>query len=381
MRLFFFGQALILLGLSGCASTTIETHELVFFPPAPDPPRVQFLLGIGDSRDVAGRSVETTLFSYGSTTKDEVKSFIKPYGIATYKNYIYVSDTMSSQVAVINLAEKSFEWLEGNFGPGKLQKPTNLTCDRQGYLYVADTALNKVLVYDLAGHFVRTYGEGYRIQPIGVAADDRWIYVLDKGHRKILIFNKKTGKLLEGFGQGSDNPVENLTFSTNMALTEKGIFYIADAGSGRVVSFDLDGHFLNAFGKLGDGVGQFARPKGIAADDNGRVYTVDAVHKNVQIFNNKGQLLMFFGLPGQSVGSLDLPASLTVTDQNLDFYQQLAAPSFNLEQVIMVVNQIGRHRLKIYGLGKQQGVDYETYYRKILKKKRNDAVERLKKKQ
>lgn len=213
----------ILLVVSGCAPVAVENQKAVFFPPEPDPPRVQYLMGIRDSRDVVGDDVETSLFSLNETVSNEVKVFVKPYGIATSGQTIYVSDTLQSQIAVINLAQKSFTWLKGNFGPGKLQKPTSLATDRQGFLYVADTVRKKVMTYDGEGNFVRTYGDGRNIMPVGVGADDRRVYVLDRNSRKILVFNKKTGRLIEALGQ-TGNPAEGLALPTNMALTERGVF-------------------------------------------------------------------------------------------------------------------------------------------------------------
>jgi hypothetical protein len=137
---------------------------------------------------------------------------------------------------------------------------------------------------------------------------------------------------------------------------------------------------LGSFGEMGDGLGQFGRPRGVATDSKKHFYVVDASHQNVQLFNDKDQLLMFFGNPGLPVGSLNIPAGIAVTDQDLDYYQQFAAPGFELEQVILVVNQIGRYKINIYGLGKMRGVDYETYYRETLKKKRKSDAERVNKK-
>lgn len=195
----------ILLVVSGCAPVAVENQKAVFFPPEPDPPRVQYLMGIRDSRDVVGDDVETSLFSLNETVSNEVKVFVKPYGIATSGQTIYVSDTLQSQIAVINLAQKSFTWLKGNFGPGKLQKPTSLATDRQGFLYVADTVRKKVMTYDGEGNFVRTYGDGRNIMPVGVGADDRRVYVLDRNSRKILVFNKKNRKADRSFGTNGES--------------------------------------------------------------------------------------------------------------------------------------------------------------------------------
>lgn len=360
-RLLLLGVLVLL--IAGCAPKVAKKDESVFFPPAPNPPRVQFLMGIGDSRDVEGKDTEYSLFSMDPTQGDDVKFFLKPYGIATHGDKIYVSDTLGGKVAVINIKQRTFDWLKGGFGPGKLKKPINLATDNQGNLYVADTIRKKIVMYDPEGNFLKVYGDAYDMKPVDVAVDDRNVYALDFSRSKILVFNRNTGKLVEGLGQDSDNPKENLSLPTNMALTDRGIFYVTNITTGIIVKLDRDGHVIGTIGKMGDGFGQFGRPKGIETDSNGYVYAVDSAHQNVQLFDENGRLLMFFGDPGLPVGSLNLPAGIAVTDTNLDFFQQMAAPDFKLEQIVMVVNQVGQHRVSIYGLGKKVNFDYEAFYK------------------
>ncbi|MEE4254267.1 MAG: hypothetical protein V2I50_09555 [Desulfuromusa sp.] len=365
----------------GCAPTTaVKQHETVFFPPAPSPPRVQFLLGIGDSRNVEGDESEISLFSMNAELSEEIKTFSKPYGIAAHGSLFYVCDTIAGTVAGIDLRQKTMIWLKGNYGPGKIIKPINLTMDKDGNLYVADTGRKQVLAYDNEGNFQKVYGSGYDVKPVDVAVDDQRLYLLDISRHKILVFNKASGELIEGFGQDAENPLDRLYLATNMTLTEQGLFYVANAGSGSIIKLDRDGHVLGSFGKMGDGFGQFARPRGVATDSKKRFYVVDAAHQNVQLFNDQDRLLMFFGDPGLPVGSLNVPAGVAVTDQDLAFYQQFAAPGFELEQVILVVNQVGRYKINIYGLGEMQGIDYEAYYRESLEKMRKADDEQLKKK-
>jgi DNA-binding beta-propeller fold protein YncE len=366
---------------SGCAPTTaVKKHDPVFFPTAPIPPRVQFLTGIGDSRDVEGDGAEVSLFSMTAVQHDALRAFSKPYGITAHGSKFYVSDTLAGSVAVIDLRQKNFTWLKGNFGPGKLIKPINLTTDKTGNLYVADTGRKQVVAYDAEGNFLQTYSSAYELKPVDVAVDDQRVYILDMSQHKVLVFNKTNGKLLEGLGQDSENPQERLYLATNMTLTEQGLLYVANAGTGSIIKLDRDGHVLGSFGKMGDGLGQFGRPRGVATDSKKRFYVVDASHQNVQLFNDKDQLLMFFGNPGLPLGSLNLPAGIAVTDQDLDYYQQFAAPGFELEQVILVVNQVGRYKINIYGLGKMQGIDYEAYYREGVERRRKAEAEQVDKK-
>ena len=376
---------LLLLGalfalLSGCAPTQMKSTEAVFFPPAPNPPRIQFLFGFGNSRDVEGQVAELALFSMNASQTDDFKDFNKPYGISARGSKLYVTDTIAGKVAAIDLRQKKLVWLKGDFGPGKLLKPINLATDKEGNLYVADNGRKQVLAYDSEGNFLRAYGSAYDMKPVDVAVADQRVYILDMSRHKILVFNKTTGELIEGLGQDSDNPQERLYLATNITLTEQGVFYVANAGSGSIIKLDRDGHVLGSFGKMGDGFGQFGRPRGVATDNKKRFYVVDAAHQNVQLFNDQDRLLIFFGDPGLPVGSLNVPAGIAVTDQDLDFYRQFAAPGFDLEQVILVVNQVGRYKVNIYGLGKMQGIDYEAYYREALNKVRKIDDERLQKK-
>ncbi|SHI77130.1 DNA-binding beta-propeller fold protein YncE [Malonomonas rubra DSM 5091] len=384
MRFTFAFFVIIVLLLAGCAPKATKQHDPVFFPPAPNPPRVQFLMGIGDSRDVEGSETEYSLISMDPSKGDDVKFFIKPYGIASHGEKIYVSDTLAGKVAVINVKQKTFQWLKGGFGPGKLKKPINMTTDNQGNLYVADTIRKKIVMFDPDGNFLRVYGEAYDLKPVDVAVDDRHVYALDLSRSKILVFKRESGELVEGLGQDSDNPKENLSLPTNMTLNERGQFYVTNITTGVIVQLDRDGHAIGTIGKMGDGFGQFGRPKGIASDSDGRIYAVDSAHQNVQLFDKDGRLLMFFGDPGFPVGSLNLPAGIVVSDDDLATFQQMAAPDFELEQVVMVVSQVGRHRVNIYGLGKKRSFDYEGYYKEsqeMLKKADESRAQRKKENQ
>jgi hypothetical protein len=121
------------------------------------------------------------------------------------------------------------------------------------------------------------------------------------------------------------------------------------------MKYDIDGNFLGALGKMGDKAGSFARPKGVAVDQEGRIYVVDAGLNAVQVFDDQMRLLIYFGWPGLEAGSLNLPSGIAVTKENIDIYQKFAAPGFQVENLIFVVSQFGQEfnipRISVYGLG------------------------------
>jgi len=364
--------------LTACAGKSAVSEDPVFFPPEPNPPRIQFLLGIKDSRDVEARDSSFSLFSVQSgNQKTRVRTLVKPYGVAVNGSTLYVSDTMQRTVAVINLAEGRFELLKGNFGPGSLKKPTGIAVDSEGQLFVADTQRRLVLAYDASGNFVRSYGDDLKMKPVDVAVDSRQVYILDSENHSIRVLDRQSGKQNNEFGNSGDSD-SRLRLPISMTLDDKGRLAVSNVLSGRVVSYDRDGNYLGGFGKLGDGFGQFSRPRGIASGGDGRLYVVDTAFQNVQMFNQDYRLLMFFGDPGQSKGSLNIPAGIAVSSTRLDYFQALAAEDFELTELIVVTNQEGPAKVSLYGLGHRRGVDYDAFYRQAEEERRKEQQRRAK---
>lgn len=336
-------------------------------------------MGINDSRDVEGKKNTFSLLSVGETEDEKVKYLLKPYGIAVKGSTIYVCDTKTALVSVMDLTQKTFKLLKGNFGGGKLRKPINLSTDNEGNLYVADVDRKEVMMYDPAGNFLMAYGKDLDMKPVDVGVDGDFIYILDFNNSDVKILDRQTGSLQGTIGKGSSNPYENLSLPSNMAVDSKGFIYTTNTTTGKVIKLDRDGHVLTSFGKLGDGFGQFGRPKGISVDENNQIYVVDAAHQNVQIFSDAGRLLMYFGDPGLPVGSLNIPAGIATSRDNLDYFQKMADPSFQLEQIIFVTNQSENPKISIYGMGHKKGADYEKAIQETLKE-RQKKVDDLKKK-
>ena len=54
---------------------------------------------------------------------------------------------------------------------------------------------------------------------------------------------------------------------------------------------DKTGKFLRAWGKLGQGPGEFSQPHSIVLDSKGRVYVADRNNARIQVFDSKGKFL------------------------------------------------------------------------------------------
>lgn len=343
--------ALSIVLLAGCAAPKVKQAGPVFFPPPPNPPRLQFLTAISGSADIEEKKDTFSLFIAGKPEEDKNIEILKPYGVTVHKKKIYVCD-LAGRIAVIDPAKKTFEFFRGN-GYGGLKKPINLTFDEAGNMYVTDMERKEILVFDPSGVFIQAIGKEYGMKPTDVIVDADFVYVLDYAANEIKLFDKKDGKLVRSIGKSETS--QSLALPTNFTLDNQNAFRVTNIGIAKVTQLDKDGHLLGSFGKQGDGFGDFARPKGIAADPEGRIYVVDAGHQNVQIFNETGRLLMFFGGFGTTPGSMNLPTGISVVKADIDFFQQFADPSFELQYLVFVTNQYGNAKLSVYGLGKRKG--------------------------
>lgn len=353
----------------GCAGPA--KVKTVFWPPAPDLPRVQYLKAIKDSSDVR-ESQKLSILNLGGEAEDFV-DIVKPYGVAAAGGKLYVCDTVQAELLIIDIPKKKMGKLAGNVNAGRLKKPVNVAVDRQGNIYVADTSRREVLKYAPDGSYLRSYGSDRDMKPVDVQAQENFLYVLDQSSSQVRVFDAATGQLINSIGR-SEDPAKALLGPTNMASDDKGGIYITNFGNGRIIKLDRDGNFLFGYGKLGTSFGEFGRPRGIAVDGDGFIYVVDAAAQNVQMFDDQMRLLMFFGAPG-TPGSLNIPAGIAVSTDNLDYYQQLAEPGFKLDKVVFVVSQVGDHKVTVYGLGKKEGLDYEAEVRKALEEQKRRAAE------
>jgi DNA-binding beta-propeller fold protein YncE len=372
-RLTRASSALLALLVVGCAAPARKKEAAVYFPPAPELPRVVFLTSYNGLKDVEEQSAFNR-FVVGEV--QDVK-LDKPYGVAMFDGRIYVCDTNNS-VVVFDLKNKTFSNLKGAAGPGRLVQPTNVTIEPDGTKFVSDPARGQVVVFDRNDEYAGAFGEPGSWRPVDAVPFESRLYVADIQNGLIKVFDRESGQMIKTIGD-KGQPSERIDRPTNLAFDREGYLYVTDIGRFQVVKFDRDGHFKSTFGRPGDNLGHFARPKGIAVDRQGRLFAVDASFNNVQIFNNDGRLLMFFGGPGEQAGNFVLPAKVTIDYDDIPYFKQYVEPSFEVEYLILVTSQFGNRMVNVLAYGKQKGKTYpkDDELLKQIEEKRDKELEKL----
>lgn len=344
----------VLLAVSTAANAApkpdVDDEAPLFYPPAPNAPRLQYLAKFSSAHDVSGANKKFRNFIFGGEAA-EGQVVGKPYGVAVYEGAIYVVDSRGSGYVVFDVAAGEWRTVKGS-GNGAMNKPINITIDEDGTRYVTDTGRELVLVFDSNDRFVRTIGEKGQFKPVDVAIAGDRLYVTDLLQQKVHVLNKLSGETLFVFGEPGQGPGQML-HPTNLAIGPDGTVYLSDTTNFRIQQFTADGEYIRQIGQVGTGFGSFARPKGISVDREGRIYVVDAGFQNVQIFDDQGRVLMYFGGSGSGRGNMNLPTVVKIDYESVEYFRKYAAPGFEIEYLVIVASQFGTNKISVFGFGSQ----------------------------
>ncbi len=302
---------------AGCATAPSAPMPEYVWPLPPDTPRIRFVETFWNTEQMKTQTrswIKDVVL--GPDTKN-ARRMVKPFAVTTDKQgRIYVTDTGLGTVWVFDREKNEVRFL-GDDGAVHLATPSGIAVDDRGIVYVADTKLDRIFAFDQKGKVVLAIGQPDEFyNPSGLAIDGKSgrLYVTDSGRHKVRVYDTVSGKFLFEFGKRGPESGE-FNFPTHLFL-KAGRLYVSDTMNFRVQVFTLDGRFVRKYGEMGSDLGQLARPKGVAVDSEGHVYVVDAAFANFQIFDDKGDLLMFVGRTGWSPGEFWLPAGLHIDDKD-----------------------------------------------------------------
>jgi len=304
----------VLLAACGPRRMPIDLTPYVW-PPSPLEPKIKLIRLIATDLDIRTPSTLEKLFGEESTM-----SFGKPHGIAVDKEgNIYVSDSYSRRVHVLNIEKQSIGELVNAYG---WDVPLGVAVDDKNELVaVADAGANKVYIFDRRSRSIERIigGEGGFRNPVGVAFDPdrKIIYINDSKIHEVHSYTLD-GKFISKVAYAGAG-VGDVYHPALMDTDNEGKLYVVDTMNFRLQIFDPTGGPTVAFGEHGDRPGMFARPKGVAVSDDGYVFVTDAAFGNFQIFDKNGMAYLYVGSPGRAPGRFNIPQGIAVDSKDRVF--------------------------------------------------------------
>jgi DNA-binding beta-propeller fold protein YncE len=168
--------------------------------------------------------------------------------------------------------------------------PNRLAIDKKNNIFVAGSYFSGVLIFNNMGQLLETITpeeEGRKVKPTNVTLDKAGrIYIVseEEGHVYVYSDDKKflfkfgekggsSGKLSRPVAVGIDN--------------RNGTIYVVDYMRHTISAYDKDGKYLFEFGGLGWGEGWLQYPRDIAVDSSGRILVADTFNNRIEVFQPK----------------------------------------------------------------------------------------------
>jgi hypothetical protein len=126
---------------------------------------------------------------------------------------------------------------------------------------------------------------------------------------------------------------------SDIEIDDEGNIYILDSAKKSIQIYDKKGHFLQKFGRKGQGPGEMERPIEMCLDKENNIYVQDINRRKVHIFNKKGEFIRTITLDFR-IGPFEITAEGNILSQVLQI-----TPEGERNEELVLINPEGK-RLK-----------------------------------
>ena len=238
-----------------------------------------------------------------------------PLAVALSGDRVYIADTEAHRVVVMDLGGKTLlTWGKKGDLPGQFKYPAGIAADEQGRIYVADSGNGRIQVFDGEGKFLLAFGSkgsGPKkfSNPGGIAAARGLVYVADAGNSRVQILTADGIFIAQITVKNKKDEMEE---PVDIAVDVQNRIYVLDAGANAVRVFDPVGIQVKVFGAKGKKAEGFDEPLGLAIDDRGNIFVADTGNYKLKKFDFQGKLLASVGSEGLGPGQFKKPAGLKI---------------------------------------------------------------------
>jgi sugar lactone lactonase YvrE len=139
----------------------------------------------------------------------------------------------------------------------------------------------------------------------------------------------------------------------DLALDSTGNIYVTDSGNHRIQKFSPEGEFLTAYGRRGQGPGEFQMMGGIAINGEGRMYIMDRSTNRLKILSPEGNEITNLAMM-KNTGEISLLSTGEPVVAKALFFSQASLPG--------LVHIMGEDGEPLKGVGMQElHEDWDCY--------------------
>ncbi len=268
--------------------------------------------------------------------------FNAPSDVAVSKDgRIYVVDGVNNAIKVFKYDGNPMSTIgQKGTGPGQFHLPMGIDIAASGKVYIADAGNHRVQIMNREGRFEAEFklpdNKGKPGDPTDVVADEsaRRCYVADNDNHRILVYDLKTFKLVDVFGQpGTGN--REFRYPFLLAQDKEKYLYIVDVINTRVQVLNRKGLFVANIGEWGVEKGHFFRPKGVALDRSGRVFISDSYIGVIQVFDQTGAFLGAVGAPAtKGVKRFKTPVGMFIDSKDRLYVVEMYANRVGVYKIV-----------------------------------------------
>ncbi|MCD6374305.1 MAG: NHL repeat-containing protein [Caldisericaceae bacterium] len=203
---------------------------------------------------------------------------------------------------------------------GQFNRPLALAVSQDGVLFVVDSGNNRLQLFDLEGHFLKTVGGfGFEADQFDFPTDI-WtkslinIYVSDYNNQRIQRYDRQMNYI----AQFSSNPnwPEEFQFGQTLscAVNSQNDLFILDHQENKVIKFNRNGQPERFFGHYDSGPGELSEPVQLDLFLNNYLLVSDIGRKAIVMFDFFGNFIKLF-----SDSQFVRPRGLACTKDDLFF--------------------------------------------------------------
>jgi DNA-binding beta-propeller fold protein YncE len=238
--------------------------------------------------------------------------FRKPHDLTLGPNgqLLYIADTDNDVIQVWHAQTMKPVAV---IGRGELRRPLDVSFDRHGRLWVADSGNGRLVSYDVSKPIARRLKviERNIQRPEGIGFDRHGrLLIVDAQANQLLVMLVDQGIIIQRIGNRGSAAGE-FNRPRDVVVDRSGLIYVSDPGNHRVQLFSPELHFIKAI--HGTAERALRQPSSLATDAQQRLYITDELDNRVVVLDAALNLVWQIGGRGSNL-PLRQPQGIAAAD-------------------------------------------------------------------